>query len=186
MSWTAVARSADVLCGMAMPACVQSTDLAIWRSHAGHVHAWGDRCPHRGMRLSHGFVRGETLACIYHGWQYDTVGSCVSIPAHPDLEPPKSICATTYACAEQNGLIWVSLHATDAPLPDYSDLTAVLSLALAVPEGAVNVPDDLTVVIQPVTAATCMMHVLAAPDADLYAVADRAETVRDTLERSAA
>ena len=41
------------------------------------------------MRLSHGFVRSEKLACIFHGWQYDGAGSCVGIPAHPDLAPPK-------------------------------------------------------------------------------------------------
>jgi len=38
-------------------------DIAVWRSVSGVVNAWENRCPHRGMRLSHGFVRGESLAC---------------------------------------------------------------------------------------------------------------------------
>ena len=104
MGWIAVGLSADLLPSMAMPGRVTGTDLAIWRAASGQVHIWGDRCPHRGMRLSHGFVRDETLSCIYHGWQYGADGGCNHIPAHPALIPPKSICATTYACAEQDGV----------------------------------------------------------------------------------
>ncbi len=96
-----------------MPGCVNGSELAIWRSVSGQVHAWGDRCPHRGMRLSHGFVRGEALSCIYHGWQYDADGACAYIPAHPNLDPPKSICAKTYRCKEADGVIWVSMTDTD-------------------------------------------------------------------------
>ena len=46
-------------------------------------HVWEDRCPHRGMRLSMGFVRSDRIACLYHGWQYGTDGHCLYIPAHP-------------------------------------------------------------------------------------------------------
>jgi len=69
------------------------------------------------MRLSQGFVRGDVLSCIYHGWQYGTDGGCVAIPAHPNLVPPKSICATTYQCAESDGLIWTTLTETPNALP---------------------------------------------------------------------
>ena len=43
--------------------------IVLWRDGAGKVHALEDRCPHRGMRLSFGFVRGDALNCLYHGWQ---------------------------------------------------------------------------------------------------------------------
>ncbi|WP_421853491.1 Rieske 2Fe-2S domain-containing protein [Oricola sp.] len=81
-------------------------DLVVWRSFEGQVSLWDNRCPHRGMRLSHGFVRGDALACIYHGWHFGKTGVCRSIPAHPGLEPPDAISVNTYRCVEMDGVIW--------------------------------------------------------------------------------
>ncbi|MGO7418409.1 Rieske 2Fe-2S domain-containing protein, partial [Rhizobium ruizarguesonis] len=49
-----------------MPARTAAGSIALWSSASGRISASADRCPHRGMSLSHGFVRGETLSCIYH------------------------------------------------------------------------------------------------------------------------
>lgn len=200
MSWVAVARSEDLLNGMAMPGRVEGTDLALWRSAAGHVHAWGDRCPHRGMRLSHGFVRGETLACIYHGWQYDDAGACAAIPAHPDLVPPKTICATTYDCAENGGLIWVTLNDPSGSIPDMSGLRAIRSIEVlrdaaeiadffGQPVDAlirVVEPQAMTLALQPVGEGRAMIHVLAAKDHDPRAISQASEALRSQLEEDRA
>jgi len=106
--WSPVALSTDLPPGGVMRADVAGFDMVVWRGRSGRVHAWDNRCPHRGMRLSFGFVRGDRLACLYHGWQYGEDAACRYIPAHPDLEPPQSICATPYPCAEIDGLIWAS------------------------------------------------------------------------------
>ena len=90
-SWTPVALSADIPPATVAPGLFGDHDLALWRSASGRIAAWFDRCPHRGMRLSHGFVRGEALSCIYHGWSYGASGGCRHIPAHPNLEPPEAI-----------------------------------------------------------------------------------------------
>lgn len=111
MQWIPIALSGDLSPGRVMRSVIGadvSLDLAVWRSQSGKVHAWNNRCPHRGMRLSFGFVRGERLSCIYHGWQYGDGGGCQHIPAHPDMVPPQTICAKTYDCAEVDGLIWVA------------------------------------------------------------------------------
>lgn len=102
-----------------MRAQVGDFDLAVWRSTSGKLSAWNNRCPHRGMRLSHGFVRGEALACLYHGWHYDCQGACRYVPAHPELEPPKTIRTIAHSITEENGLIWVNVdgNAEAAPLP---------------------------------------------------------------------
>ena len=115
--WTAVALALDLPKGGVLRSVTQGQDLAVWRSRSGSVRAWANRCPHRGMRLSYGFVRGETLTCIYHGWQYGTDGVCNYIPAHPDLTPPSTLCTKAFACAEQQGLIWVSLSEEPTELP---------------------------------------------------------------------
>lgn len=112
--WTVVALASDLPKGGVLRTVVEDRDLAVWRSRSGAVRAWDNRCPHRGMRLSYGFVRGESLTCIYHGWRYGTDGVCHYIPAHPDLKPPATLCTTAFACIEQGGLIWASL-AEDPP-----------------------------------------------------------------------
>ena len=84
-SWMPVALSQDLPAGTVMPARMPAGSIALWRSHSGRVAASADRCPHRGMRLSHGFVRGEALSCIYHGWSY-CAGRKLS--AHPRPSRP--------------------------------------------------------------------------------------------------
>lgn len=175
MDWFAVGLSQDLRKAMAMPGQVAGTDLAIWRSASGKVHAWGDRCPHRGMRLSHGFVRGETLSCIYHGWQYGKDGGCTSIPAHPKLTPPKTICATTYQCVEADGVIWVALAEVATAPPALTGKTPVRSVQINAPrhetaahfgDSAATVIDvgDVTLVMQETDDTHCNLHVLTTAD----------------------
>jgi nitrite reductase/ring-hydroxylating ferredoxin subunit len=136
--WIAVSLSGALERGAAAGAIVDGSELALWRDSAGAAHVWEDRCPHRGMRLSFGFVRGDRLGCLYHGWQFDGAGQCRSIPAHPDLEVPATIKAATFAATEACGLVWTSLEG-EAPLAlalDAAETTPVRSLYLDVPLGA--------------------------------------------------
>jgi len=107
-TWVPVALAQDLPEGTVMPARTSAGSIALWRSQSGHVAASADRCPHRGMRLSHGFVRGESLSCIYHGWSYSQTGHCLRIPAHPGLVPPETIRVATQAVEEAGGIVWVA------------------------------------------------------------------------------
>ncbi len=120
--WTAVGLVNTVPPHSAVRVIVDDHDIVLWRGQDGIVRAWENRCPHRGMRLSFGRVRGNRLSCLYHGWAFDGDGGCAAIPAHPDLEPPKTIQAVWYDCREAAGMIWVSPDgAADASsLPDGS------------------------------------------------------------------
>ncbi|MDR7093693.1 aromatic ring-hydroxylating oxygenase subunit alpha [Hydrogenophaga laconesensis] len=91
--------------------------LVLWREHAhdGHrVHAWADRCPHRGAKLSMGRVliglHGTRLECPYHGWQFGGAGGCQHVPAAPDFVPPASHRAVAFEARERHGLVWVRLQ----------------------------------------------------------------------------
>jgi nitrite reductase/ring-hydroxylating ferredoxin subunit len=128
--WTAVCLADDLPVGVVIPAECGDAEIAVWRSASGQVSAWTDRCPHRGMRLSHGFVRGETLNCIYHGWTYGTDGGCKRIPAHPSLVPPAVIRATAFAYVQAQGLVWVAPMATETAPPDLEDMLPVRSLVV--------------------------------------------------------
>ncbi len=116
-SWEPVGLASGLKPQTAERANCRGLDLAIWRGRDGEVHAWENRCPHRGTRLSYGFVRENTLTCLYHGWQYDGSGSCVGIPAHPALTPPKTIKVQKFACEVRNGLIWVAPESISTPGP---------------------------------------------------------------------
>lgn len=95
--------------------------LVLWRDEAGALHAFADRCPHRGTRLSLGRVCGARLECAYHGWQFASDGACVHIPALPHFEPPSAHRATAHAVTLAHGLVWVRLAAQGAPAPQPFD-----------------------------------------------------------------
>ena len=123
-----VGLSSDLAPRQVMRTRLGHHDLAVWRSANGVVSAWENRCPHRGMRLSHGFVRGESLACAYHGWHFSCEGQCHYIPAHPELTPPGTITPVIHSIVEQSGLLWVSTEGEAAPLPLPAGLAPVRSL----------------------------------------------------------
>ena len=119
-SWIAVGLESQIQPSSSNPAVVGGQALAVWRGENGPVNVWEDRCPHRGMRLSFGFVRGDTLRCIYHGWGYATDGQCTTIPAHPDLKPPKTICANAFPAESRYVIVWTNLSKSpSAPPADF-------------------------------------------------------------------
>ena len=130
-AWIPVALSTDLPVASVIPARLTTASLAIWRAQSGAVSAVADRCPHRGMRLSHGFVRGEALSCIYHGWRYGKSGNCLAIPAHPSLTPPEAIRVATYRAGERDGVIWVTAEEVAADMPSNEGFVGLRSITLS-------------------------------------------------------
>lgn len=116
--WTGVALDHQIQPASSNPVVLNGQALAVWRGEDGPVRVWEDRCPHRGMRLSFGFVRGNTLRCIYHGWAYGADGQCTEIPAHPALAPPKTICANSYPAETRYSIVWTTLGDGASGPPD--------------------------------------------------------------------
>ncbi|TAI66291.1 Rieske (2Fe-2S) protein [Bradyrhizobium sp. Leo170] len=104
--WYPVALAEGLERGMSTGTRLFGRELVVWRDSADTSHVWEDRCPHRGMRLSFGFVRDNHIACLYHGWQYDTSAQCRYIPAHPELAVPATIRVATYPSIERLGIVW--------------------------------------------------------------------------------
>jgi nitrite reductase/ring-hydroxylating ferredoxin subunit len=208
--WVPVALSSSIEAGTSAGAVVDGSELVVWRDNSGNAHVWEDRCPHRGMRLSFGFVRGDHIACLYHGWQYDSSGQCRHIPAHPGLEVPQTIKVPTYSSQEKYGIIWATTAANVA-LPEIgaaSEATPVRSLYIDRPAedvgeflsseglsdhggniGILSVEGDtLLVSVQAIGQTKTAIHIviLGAPDANTGAKQKHysrwAETVRRILE----
>ena len=108
-SWIPVGVASQFQPESCHPVVVDDYELVVWSGGNGEVRAWEDRCPHRGMRLSYGFVRDGNLTCLYHGWTYNSDGQCVRIPAHPDLDPPKTICTKSYPTRNCREIVYVNL-----------------------------------------------------------------------------
>jgi phenylpropionate dioxygenase-like ring-hydroxylating dioxygenase large terminal subunit len=121
--WHVVARASEVAIGEVRAVCLLGRELVLWRNGEG-FHAWLDLCIHRGARLSRGKVERECIVCPYHGWNYNSKGDCVRIPAHPQLVPPARAHATTFEVRERYDLVWVCLGTPDtdiAPFPEWDD-----------------------------------------------------------------
>jgi hypothetical protein len=82
------------------------------------------------MRLSHGFVRGEALSCIYHGWSYAVSGACIRIPAHPDLVPPETIRVAVQQIEEAGGILWAAVGQPATQPPQLDELVPLRSLGV--------------------------------------------------------
>ncbi|NBV85627.1 MAG: aromatic ring-hydroxylating dioxygenase subunit alpha [Verrucomicrobia bacterium] len=101
--------------------------IVFGRDASGKPFALRDNCPHRGVPLSEGKFDGETIACCYHGWQFDCSGVCRKIPALGQaMAQPGKIRAYSYPCEEVNGTIWVYMAQNPdkpaGPVPPPPDL----------------------------------------------------------------
>lgn len=202
--WYAVALSDGLEPGTSAGTRLFDKELVVWRDASGASHVWEDRCPHRGMRLSFGFVRGTHIACLYHGWQYDEAGQCRYIPAHPKLDVPETIRVATYASAEAMGMIWVRSDAgPSVPPPSNAPVIPVRSLYVDLPSETVaaglearsfarispglysaDVADtSVLLAVQPFTVDRTGLHLAIADSSPaVMAVAVWAEELRDALE----
>lgn len=185
---------------------VEGREFVVWRDSKGAVHVWEDRCPHRGMKLSFGFVRGDHIACLYHGWQYDAGGQCRYIPAHPDLKVPETIRVPAYAVAIAGGMIWARFDLSSAEPPRLVEAVPVRSVyvdaskavlreellrrgATAVTDRYVTLWLDDSAVgvgLQPIDEGRSALHMTVDVSSARHAVALWGETIRNELEGSLA
>lgn len=102
--------------------------IVFGRDVKGQIFALRDNCPHRGVPLSEGWFREDTIQCCYHGWQFGTDGVCKNIPAMPpdsNVDFSK-IRVFRYPVKEVSDTIWIyvpekRLHyttETKLPAPD--------------------------------------------------------------------
>jgi phenylpropionate dioxygenase-like ring-hydroxylating dioxygenase large terminal subunit len=114
--WHVVARASSIGTGEVKAARLLGIDLVLW--HDGReIHAWLDRCAHRGAKLSLGKVRDNCLVCAYHGWSYDVSGICTLVPAHPDLTASLRARAQVFPVQVRCDLLWVCLGEPQGPVP---------------------------------------------------------------------
>lgn len=103
--WTPVAFSRS-LGAKPVGLKVAGTGVVLFRDQGGQAAALLDRCPHRGVRLSQGQIRGGCLTCPFHGWRFNGSGECVEVPWHPTTKRDR-LEAQPLPTRELGGFIWI-------------------------------------------------------------------------------
>ncbi len=79
----------------------------VWRDGKGLAHCFTDFCPHRGAKMSQGYIIEGQLACQYHGIAYNGAGQCTAVPAEgPDSKLLKRLKFKPFPVQERAGLIF--------------------------------------------------------------------------------
>src|SRR5438067_2069925 len=95
--------------------------LIGFRDSNGKVGLLANNCPHRGASLFFGRNEESGLRCVYHGWKFDTAGSCIDMPNEPaESDFRTKVKAVNYPCRERGGIIWTYMgpRSDPPPLPD--------------------------------------------------------------------
>lgn len=83
-------------------------DIILYRTENGETVALEDRCCHRNVKLSLGYLNGNNVVCGYHGWEYNCDGLCVLIPSQlPESKIPPKAEIKKYPIKEFNKWIWI-------------------------------------------------------------------------------
>lgn len=83
-------------------------DIILYRTESGKAVALEDRCCHRNVKLSLGYLENESVVCGYHGWEFDCDGKCTIIPSQlPDTKIPPKAVIKKYPVLEFNKWVWI-------------------------------------------------------------------------------
>ncbi len=112
--WHPIHRAEELLPGQAKPIQIMSERFTLYRGDSGTPHVVDFRCPHRGTQLSAGWVEGDSIRCMYHGWCFNAEGQCTEQPAEEKSFAAK-IRIRSYPTREYLGLIFAYFGEGAAP-----------------------------------------------------------------------
>ena len=101
--WIAVGAESDLPAGGRLSVTAQGQNLVLFQAQ-GKLMAIADTCPHAGMPLADGELRGCVLTCPFHGYTFDlNTGRNVDFPDDPPV--------TRYTVKIDAGQLWVDMEA---------------------------------------------------------------------------
>ncbi len=107
--WYPIAKSEDVVTYEPHRTMVLGQQLVAFRDTEGAAHVLSDVCIHRGGALGKGWVKGGTVVCPYHGWQFAGDGQCKHIPTLDDGKVPARAKVDSYPIQEKYGIVFAFL-----------------------------------------------------------------------------
>ncbi|MDB6060602.1 MAG: (2Fe-2S)-binding protein [Verrucomicrobiaceae bacterium] len=190
MSWWCVAWSEE-LKGKPLAVRVGNEEIVLFRNATGAVCACEDRCAHRRVPLSMGWVTPKgSIQCGYHGWCYDgQSGQCVEIPNfRPDEPISPRVKVRVFSASEINGAIFVDVGSEAEASLSAPSITKLDSAAGAV-VGQVEIPVPHSVWIENLIAdpiAALGLNLLKAEGAAGQPKAEKSSVVVEQKVRSTA
>jgi renierapurpurin 18,18'-hydroxylase len=125
--WYAVAWAKDIAPGQILPVELWQQEIALYRTSSGQIQAVEDSCPHKGVALHKGKIKGNAILCPYHGWAFES-GECVDIPYFPAGQKLPRACMKTFPVRERYGIIFLFPGGADLAnatpmleMPQYDD-----------------------------------------------------------------
>ena len=117
--WMPVMRAEDLPKEHAKPIRVMSEDFALYRGESGQPQVIAYRCPHRGAQMHLGWVEGDDIRCVYHGWKFDCTGQCNEQPAE-EAGFARKVRIRTYPTREHLGVVFAYFgEGAPPPFPPY-------------------------------------------------------------------
>jgi 5,5'-dehydrodivanillate O-demethylase oxygenase subunit len=123
LSWQPIYIAEKLKAGQLVPLHVMGERFTLYRGESGAAHLVGFRCAHRRTQLSVGWVRGDAVQCLYHGWTYDGDGACIARPGERPPGPCANVSIPSYPVREHLGLIFVYLGEGEPPELPFSGFT---------------------------------------------------------------
>lgn len=125
--WYFAMHSHDLKPGQVRNKLILGEPIVFGRTSKGEAFALRDLCPHRGVPLSTGKMRDDTVECPYHGWRFKPSGQCSLIPSLVGEEnvDPSKIHVRKYPIEEKHGLIWIFMPDEARPLNELPRTPAI-------------------------------------------------------------
>lgn len=103
-AWYVAAFASEVEQKM-LPRKLLGTAVVLYRRSDDVVAALEDRCAHRRLPLSFGFIEHDQVVCGYHGLAFNSEGRCTRVPGQENIPP--AACVRAFPVVERHRLIWI-------------------------------------------------------------------------------
>ncbi|MFT4127098.1 MAG: Rieske 2Fe-2S domain-containing protein [Gordonia sp. (in: high G+C Gram-positive bacteria)] len=92
------------------------TKLVVWADTRGEINILDAYCRHMGGDLSQGQIRGDNVACPFHGWLWKGNGRCAGVPYAK--RSPKLAKTRPWSTMIRNGQVFVYHDPEGNPPPE--------------------------------------------------------------------
>lgn len=117
------------------------TKVVMYRRLDGTIAALEDRCAHRMLPLSFGYLQEDSLVCGYHGMTFDASGKCTRVPGQDRV--PAAACVRAFPIVERHHLAWIWMGDPEAADPaQIPDLGRLADPAWVASEGYTHLEAD--------------------------------------------
>ena len=118
--WHLVLFSSELQIGEVKKLHYFGKDIVAYRGESGNAAILDAHCPHLGANLGsgEGRVRGDNIACPFHGWTFNARGECVEIPYATSIPDRAANALKGWPVLEKNGFIAV-WYAADGEDPEH-------------------------------------------------------------------